>query len=44
MSKEEAIEALAEVGKVLEQQSTSEGWQILETALEACGYETKEIE
>jgi len=44
MSKKEAIEALSEVGEALKQHSTSEGWQILETALEAYGYDTKEID
>ena len=42
LSNEEALEALREVGEALKQQSTSEGWQILETVLEEYGYESEE--
>jgi len=43
LSNEEAINALNKVKRTLKERSTEEGWEILETALEMHGYETKEI-
>ena len=43
MSKEDAIEALDTVARTLHDRSVEEGWEILETALEIYGYETKDI-